>query len=186
MNAAENEERDAPARGGDLVFPEELLPEERAAARLLVEGWGEEAQTLLDELSGRLQSKSVRVSPLAYLRGLVTRARAGTFVPELAPRVAAARRRHADERRLREQRDVEEVRLAAERATPEYHARVAARRDEIRRLLDAAKGGQTAGDAVTPGPSAGVLPASAVQTGGGTDRSSDREPTPAGAHHDDE
>ena len=128
-----------PSRGGELIFPGDLLPQERASALLLVRGCGDQAQALLDELSGRLQAKSVRTSPIAYLRGLVNRASAGTFVPELGPRVAAARRRQQEELALRQQREAEERRLAAERASPEYQTKVAARREEIRRMLDRMK-----------------------------------------------
>ena len=46
---------------------------------------------LLDELAGRLQAKGVRSSPVAYLRGLIASAAAGSFVPELAPRIARVR-----------------------------------------------------------------------------------------------
>jgi hypothetical protein len=135
------------ACGGELIYPDELLPEERIAAALLLRRCAHHAQALLDELAGRLQAKSVRTSPVAYLRGLVNRAIAGTFVPELGVQVAAARRRKAEEVALRQQRAVERERLASERATPAHRATVAARREEIRRLLaamkpDAAKGGE--------------------------------------------
>ena len=122
--------------GGDLIFPETLLPEERASALLLVQRCAAQAQALLDELSARMQAKAVHTSPIAYLRGLVKRAIAGEFVPELGQRVAAARRRRQEELILRQQREAEDQRLAAERATPEYQAKVAARREEIRRMLD--------------------------------------------------
>jgi hypothetical protein len=127
---------DVPAsRGGGLIFPVELLPEECDAAALLVLGCGDQAQALLDELSARLQARSVRVSPIAYLRGLVNRANAGAFVPELGPRVAATRRRQEEERAMREEREAEAKRLAVVRATSEHQANVAARREEIQRLL---------------------------------------------------
>ncbi|MCL4745648.1 MAG: hypothetical protein KJZ83_09545 [Burkholderiaceae bacterium] len=122
--------------GGDLIFPDALLPEERVAALRLIRRCEDQAQALLDELSGRMQARAVRTSPIAYLRGLVNRAIAGQFVPELAPRVAAARRRRQEELVQRQEREAEDKRLAAERATPEYKARAAARREEIRRMLD--------------------------------------------------
>ena len=43
---------------------------------------GDQAQALLDELAGRLQANAVRSSPVGYLRGLIARADAGTFLPE--------------------------------------------------------------------------------------------------------
>src|SRR5690606_30511793 len=75
--------------GGDLIFPEQMLPDERQAARVLLRPCGNHAQALLDELAGRLQMGGVRSSPVAYLRGLIARAGAGSFVPELGLRVAA-------------------------------------------------------------------------------------------------
>jgi hypothetical protein len=98
-------------RGGDLILPESLLPEERAAALLLLKPCAQQAQALLDELSARMQANAVHTSPLAYLRGLVRRAQAGEFVPELGQRVAAARRRHEEELILRQQREAEQQRL---------------------------------------------------------------------------
>ncbi|MBI5899006.1 MAG: hypothetical protein HZB40_07260 [Rhodocyclales bacterium] len=129
-------------RGGDLILPESLLPEERAAALLLLKPCAQQAQALLDELSARMQAKAVHTSPLAYLRGLVRRALAGEFVPELGQRVAAARRRQAEELILRQQREAEEQRLAAECTTPEHQARLASRRAEMRQIADAMQAGR--------------------------------------------
>lgn len=128
--------------GGELIFPEALLPEERAAARLLVRHCADQAQALLDELSARMQAKSVRTSPIAYLRGLVRRADAGGFVPELGLRVAAARQRHHGELILRQQRAAEAQRMAAEQATPEHQLKVEKRRTQIREMLEAMRAGQ--------------------------------------------
>ena len=126
------------SRGGELSFPEALQPEERAAARLLVERCGDQAQALLDELSARMQTHAVR-TPIAYLRGLVARASAGTFVPEAGLRVAVARRRRKEEAVGRQQREAEDQRLAAEWGTPEHQAKRSARRAEIRQWLDSVK-----------------------------------------------
>jgi hypothetical protein len=127
---------DSSPSGDDLIFPESLLAEERVAALKLLRRCEDQAQALLDELSARIEARSVRTSPIAYLRGLVNRALAGEFVPELGPRVAAARGRRHDELAQRRARQAEEQRLAAERAPPEYQAKAAARRAEIRRILD--------------------------------------------------
>jgi len=89
-----------------------------------------------------MQAKSVRTSPIAYLRGLVRRADAGEFVPELGLRVAAARQRHHGESILRRQRAAEAQRMAAEQATPEYQLKAAKRRAEIREMLEAMRAGQ--------------------------------------------
>ena len=129
-------------RGGELIFPETLLPEERAAAILLFRHCADQAQALLDELSARMQAKSVRTSPIADLRGLVRRAEAGVFVPELGLRVAAARQRHHGESILRRQRAAEAQRMAAEQATPEHQLRAAKRRADIREMLEAMRAGQ--------------------------------------------
>lgn len=125
---------DAVGGGDALIFPERLLPAERDAARLLLGSAPASAQTLLDELAGRLQTERVR-SPVAYLRGLIQRAAAGHFVPELAPRVAAERDRLLREAEARRAQQVEEQRLAAERATPEYQARERERRERVSALL---------------------------------------------------
>ena len=137
-----NHDQLCPPRGGELIFPEALLPEERAAAHHLVRHCTDQAQALLDELSARMQAKSVRTSPIAYLRGLVRRADAGAFVPELGIRVAAARQRHHEELILRQQRAAEAQRMAAEEATPEHQLKAAKRRAEIREMLEAMRAGQ--------------------------------------------
>ena len=77
----------------------------------------------------------MHTSPIAYLRGMVARALAGEFVPGLGLRVAAARRRRAEERVLREQREADDRRLAVESATPEYQEKVVARKAQIGQLL---------------------------------------------------
>ena len=48
------------------------------------------AQQLLDELAARIAANVIQTTPLAYLRGLTTRARAGTFTPEGALLIAEA------------------------------------------------------------------------------------------------
>ena len=131
---------DAPSpRGGDLIFPDGLTPEEKSAAAALILRCPALAQALLDELTARMRSNSVRTSPIAYLRGMVTRAQAGAFVPELGLAVAAARRKRREEAIARAQRDAEERRLAVERASPEHQRKVAEHRAKIREMLDAAQ-----------------------------------------------
>lgn len=125
--------------GGDLFFPDALIPEERASARRVLEQCLGQAQALLDELSARMQAKAIHTAPIAYLRGLVKRAATGEFIPELGPRVAAARRKRQAELIERRQRDEEERRLAAERATPEFQAKAAERREKIRQMLNATR-----------------------------------------------
>ena len=131
------ESSDTPSpRGGDLTYPDGLTPEEKSAASALVCRCPALAQALLDELTARMRSNSVKTSAIAYLRGMVTRALAGKFVPELGLAVAAARRKRREEAIARAKRDAEEQRLAVERASPECQLKVAEHRAKIRELLD--------------------------------------------------
>ena len=125
-----------PGSGG-LIFPDRLTSEEKSGAHALVTRCPTLAQALLDELEARMRANAVRTSPIAYLRGMIRRAEAGTFVSELGLQVAAARRRRHEEALARVQREEEERRLAAERASPDYQAKVAERRAKIRGMLDA-------------------------------------------------
>ena len=90
-----------PEEGGggnpqDLEYPKGLTKAEREQARQnLGDLPGALAQQLLDELSAYVAAGTIRVSPLAYLRGLVKRARAGEFAPEAGLKVAENRRRRA-------------------------------------------------------------------------------------------
>lgn len=122
--------------GGELIFPNALLPEERPAAQALVMRCPHLAQQLLDELAGRMSTNAIRASPIGYLRGMVQRAHAGDFVLELGVRIAAGRRQREEAELLREKQANEKRQLSLERASPEYQARVAQRRAEIRRILD--------------------------------------------------
>lgn len=89
----------AESGGGNLLtleYPKGLLIAERERARQhLVDLPDDLAQQLLDELSAHVAAGAIRVSPLAYLRGLVKRARAGEFEPEAGLQVAENRRRRA-------------------------------------------------------------------------------------------
>ncbi len=122
--------------GGDLIFPSEMLSQERAAARRLLRDSGDLAQALLDELAGRLQSHAVRSSPVAYLRGLIARAKAGTFLPELGLRIASERQQTQKSAEQRHAREAEQRRQEIERATPEYQARVRVEREKLSLLRD--------------------------------------------------
>jgi len=73
---------------------------------------------------------------VAYLRGLITRARAGTFIPELGIAVAAERLNRQLAIQQRAARDAEERQQAAVRAAPEYQARVRAQREKLSQLAD--------------------------------------------------
>jgi hypothetical protein len=113
-----------------------MLSQERAAARQLLQDRGDQAQGLLDELAGRLQANAVRSSPVGYLRGLIARAEAGTFLPELGPRVASDRQQTQKSAEQRHAREAEQRRQEIERVTPEYQARVRAQREKLSQLRD--------------------------------------------------
>ena len=87
----------AESGGGELSeldYPKGLSASERSEARKRLANLPADlAQQLLDELAGRMAAGAIQVAPLAYLRGLVKRARAGEFTPEAALRVAETRKR---------------------------------------------------------------------------------------------
>ena len=113
-----------------------MLSQERAAARQLLQGSGDQAQALLDELAGRLQAHAVRSSPVGYLRGLIARAEDGTFLPELGPRIASERQQTQKSAEQCHAREAEQRRQEIERTTPEYQARVRAQREKLSQLRD--------------------------------------------------
>ncbi|RMD69287.1 MAG: hypothetical protein D6819_07365 [Gammaproteobacteria bacterium] len=88
---ADPEQEGRPEEPYPLHWPD--LPEaERRAGQAHIEACPEELrQPVLDELAGLMQGGRIRAGPLAVLRGLVKRAREGTFEPELGMAVARAR-----------------------------------------------------------------------------------------------
>lgn len=77
----------------DLIFPDGLLDTERnLAVRLVAELGTALQQSVLDELAGLMKAGKIREVPLACLRGIVAKAKAGAFTPDRALRVAQARR----------------------------------------------------------------------------------------------
>ena len=92
--------KSAASGGGELFeleFPRALSVAEREeAGRKLAGIPADTAQQLLDELAARIAANGIQATPLAYLRGLITRACAGTFTPEGALRVAEHRKRRAE------------------------------------------------------------------------------------------
>ena len=67
----------------DLEYPKSVTAAERGKAGKKLAGLpADRAQQLLDELAARIRAKVIQTTPLAYLRGLITRARAGAFTPE--------------------------------------------------------------------------------------------------------
>lgn len=55
---------------------------------------------------------------------------------ELGPRIAAERQQRRQEALLHREREAEERRQAAERATPEYQAKAQAQREKVSQMLD--------------------------------------------------
>ena len=76
--------------GGDLrklIFPSKFAAAECVeAAHRLNRFPTPLAQQILDELNGRMQRGEIKTTALAYLGGLISRARAGTFVPNVERR----------------------------------------------------------------------------------------------------
>ena len=76
----------------EFFYPKQLTLKERELAKVQLAPVDEKAgQEILDELAARLNANSIKSSPLAYLRSLITRAQAGQFTPEAGVRIALAR-----------------------------------------------------------------------------------------------
>ena len=77
-----------------LHFPAALAPEERAAAEAIVIGFEQlAAQAILDELCAAMESRSIRTTPIQWLRSIARRSRDGKFEPTGGVLVAAKRKR---------------------------------------------------------------------------------------------
>jgi hypothetical protein len=88
------------ASRGDLWFPKSITKSQRQALRTrLARLRDEDAQEILDELSGRMNTTQVR-NPISYCAALISRLERGEFTVELGLQVAAARRaeNHRDKR----------------------------------------------------------------------------------------
>ena len=81
----------------ELEYPATLSAAEQEEARKKLAGiTAGLSQQLLDELAASIGANVIQTTPLAYLRGLIKRARAGTFTPEGALHVAEQRRQRAE------------------------------------------------------------------------------------------
>ena len=105
----------------------------------------------------------MRTSPLAYLRALAARAVAGSFVPELGPRIAAQRLQHREDARQRGARAAAEERLAAEQASADLKAEIQTRREVARREIGDMKGRLLAAQPAAPRPPSPIPDESAFQ-----------------------
>jgi len=100
-----------------LVFPRGFTPAQETAARRTLVAAGGYAQTLLDELAGRMAIRPV-ANPLAYLRRLAECAARGEFHPEAGLAVAEARRREEAHRLRRKETEDAVARDIAKRPPP--------------------------------------------------------------------
>lgn len=81
----------------ELEYPRAMSVAEREEARKKLTGIPADlAQQLLDELAASLAANAIKTTSLAYLRGLITRAREGTFTPEGGLQIAEHRKRRAE------------------------------------------------------------------------------------------
>ena len=114
------------ACGGGWHFPDLLSERERLEASTRLESLPDAlGQALLDELAGRLSEGALRGSPLAYLRGLVRRAEAGSFTPEAGLAVAEARSRREKMRAAVERAETKAPELRPTRNDPAIAKRLA-------------------------------------------------------------
>jgi hypothetical protein len=81
-----------------LIWPKTLRPEERESAKRLLAPVSAQAQLLLDELAGQALAHKTIEQPLNYLSALVSKARAGDFIPAAALREQTRRQRIETER----------------------------------------------------------------------------------------
>jgi len=96
--SADSKAVDSDGRGlSELEYPKAMSMAEREEARKkLADIPADLAQQLLDELAASIGANVIQTTPLAYLRGLIARARAGTFTPEGALQIADHRKRRAE------------------------------------------------------------------------------------------
>jgi hypothetical protein len=80
-----------------LIFPDALAPEAVVVATDLVSEFSADvAQKLLDELAGAMSRPgAIKTAPVAYLRGIASKAAQGKFCPDSGLLIAQARERRA-------------------------------------------------------------------------------------------
>ena len=72
-----------------LIFPKQITPSQQKIIHRLLSGYPE-AQTILDELAGRMKVTEVK-NPIGYVKGILQNKGSDEFEPELALGVAEAR-----------------------------------------------------------------------------------------------
>lgn len=104
-----------PSGSTDYIFPKQLTSQEREIAKSQLDVIDSAlAQAVLDELAARLNANKITGAPLSYLRSLITRAKAGQFLPEAGVRVASAR----------EQAKLEQIKKSAEVIKPSNPSKI--------------------------------------------------------------
>jgi hypothetical protein len=78
----------------ELIYPKELLSEEREEAARILKAVNGQAQQLLDELAGQLKAKEIK-NPLGYLHGLTAKAKEGKFSATAGIKVREIRKQRA-------------------------------------------------------------------------------------------
>ena len=107
----------------ELIYPEALSWEEHIAAEKLLTAFPSAvAQQLLDELTGRMASGSIRLAPINYLRGLVREAWAERFTPTLALKVGAIRRQREKNEAALRRAEVDQLKILETRSGGEDNA----------------------------------------------------------------
>lgn len=82
-----------------LLYPRQLTPRELDQAKLQLIGIDDHlAQEILNVLSNKLDTNSIKKSPLAYLRTLVTRAQQNQFTPETGFQIDYSREKVSGEK----------------------------------------------------------------------------------------
>lgn len=143
-----NRVADAGCGGEGLVFPKNLLDEERTEiANIISQACPESVrQRILDEIEGAIRGNTIQKGPVPFCRALVRAVQMGTFTPNLG--VAVLARRHADARyteRLAQapvQVAADVVRTEAELAASQAGAAMLERARDARKARDGRSGGQ--------------------------------------------
>lgn len=87
--------------GRELVWPHSLNTPQRRALELLMAGIDfDEAQVLLDELTGVLSTNSIKTTPERWLRAIVSRYERGEFEPVAGVAVSEARRKASEKKAI--------------------------------------------------------------------------------------
>jgi len=72
----------------------------------------QDAQQLIDEIAGALQSKSIKTTPVQFLHGLIACYRAGTFKPSAGVSISARRRSVVESEKPKSDQETARVHLA--------------------------------------------------------------------------